>query len=136
MKLQSKSSDRYPKFVAVGDRVAGKIVSFADDVPGRFGPETLLTIRSSEAGEQIVRCSTTLGQTLRENVGELTVGRGITIELADLKEIGKSSPLKLFDVELDDVVAGDADDSDADETSAGIDVASPSGAVAASEIPF
>ena len=105
MKLQSKTSSQFPKFETVGDKVHGPFVSYKDNEPGRFGMEQILTL-GSPRGDVTVRCPSVLAGLLKDNLEHLTPGRLVTVTFSAEKEIGKPSPLKMFDVEVGDPPVG------------------------------
>ncbi len=107
MKLEDKTqnangntSTKYPKFKAIGDQVQGKFISFEESVKGKFGLEDQL-ILDTENGEVMINCPAHLARLIKSNLSEFSAGRSVlTIKYEKDKDIGKASPMKMFDVDV------------------------------------
>jgi hypothetical protein len=98
-KLESKNqgNSKFFKFQKVGDVVVGKFLSFDQDVPGKFGPETNL-ILETEHGAVSVKCTADLEAKIKDNL-DACEGMYLTIRYDSDKNVGKASPMKVYDVE-------------------------------------
>ena len=105
MKLEDKTktdgqSSKYPKFKAIGDTISGRFVSFQESVKGKFGLEDQL-ILNTEHGEVMINCPAHLARIIKSNAAELDDRCELTIKYESDKDIGKASPMKWFDVDVD-----------------------------------
>ena len=102
MKLESKSQGKFKffKFAAIGDTVVGKFLQFDVGVPGKFGDETNL-ILETEDGAVSVKCTADLANKIGDNL-EAIQGKYLTIRYAADKNVGKASPMKVYDVDAED----------------------------------
>lgn len=101
MKLTSSQPGNFFKFKELQDCVEGTFVSYTRNVPGRFGAENVLVLRDDHDREVSVRCTANLARIIEENIGKLP-GHHLTITFVETRPTTKGSPLKLFDVEIDD----------------------------------
>ena len=99
MKLErkSQSTSKFFKFAKIGDTIVGKFLSFTEDEPGKFGPETNLVLET-ENGPVQVKCTNDLESKIRDNL-ESVQGMYLTIRYAEDKNIGKASPMKVYDID-------------------------------------
>lgn len=100
MRLTSSKAEEYPKFQNAGDKVAG----LAEDwltVQGKFGFEKHFILRGDQGQRIIVRATTVLASIIEENIARLR-GKRVTITLTRFKPTTKGSPMKLYDVFVDD----------------------------------
>ena len=104
MKLTRKNNGtgatKFPKFTTIGDTVKGSFVSYEEGVKGKFGLENQLVLETSD-GSVMINCSANLSQIIGDNKEELE-GKVLTIKYVEDKDIGKASPMKMFDVDADD----------------------------------
>ena len=102
MKLEAPKNEdsKYVKFTEIGDSITGLFVSYEENVPGTFGPETKLTLKLRNGDEKIVPCKTDLKSKLGANK-EKIVGKVLTITFVEKKPIpGKPQPMKVFDIDV------------------------------------
>lgn len=57
MLLTSNTVVSFPKLKTIGDTVTGIFISYQENVPSKFGPENLLTLRGDD-GKLVIRATT------------------------------------------------------------------------------
>lgn len=106
MKLEDKtprdqSSSKFPKFKEIGDTIVGNFVSFEESVKGKFGLEDQL-ILDGENGQVMINCPAHLARVIKSNLESIKDGDKLTVKYVSDKDIGKASPMKMFDVDVEE----------------------------------
>lgn len=98
---------RYKKFEAIGDRIAGLFVS-VQDRQGKFGPETVYTFRTKNEQGQVEDIALSSGgntdAAIKLSKAGLKPGNKVIVAFTGTRDVGKTSPMKLFKVQVDDSV--------------------------------
>lgn len=90
---------RYVKFKAAGDKTTGVFVSFEQDIQGKFGPETVLTLRADDGAKVIVRCSAALARQIAANLEIFEAKKPkLFIEMTGTAPSKFGQPVKLYSV--------------------------------------
>ncbi|HXN30547.1 MAG TPA: hypothetical protein VN894_01750 [Polyangiaceae bacterium] len=93
-------TSKYPKFKKIGDTVVGKFASFTESVRGKFGLEDQL-ILTTDHGDVMVGCTSHLARVIKSNLDELDERCTLTIKYVSDKDIGKASPMKVFEIDVE-----------------------------------
>lgn len=98
---------RFKKFEAIGDRIAGLFVK-QEERDGRFGRETVYTFRTKSEAGLIEDVSLSSGghtdADMKLKKAALKQGNKVIVAFTGTRDVGKTNPMKLFKVQVDDSV--------------------------------
>lgn len=92
------------KFNAIGDRLAGVFLSYSISNAGNYGPkpEYVFRIKGPDGQPQEVALNPPTRLAMALEKAQLKKGHKVIAVLTGEKDVGKGSPMKLFEVMVDD----------------------------------
>ena len=99
---ESGGERTYPKFNAIGDRVAGYYVGKSVNTRGNFGPKDEYTFRDKAGVDQTIEPPVDLARRIEKAI-ELGMKPGCPAisEFKSTRDIGKDNPMKVFTFKFD-----------------------------------